>query len=87
MALVGQVYVAHVVLGTVETVDALQIWKFEGGDGAGPVATVADNEHGFGGHDGSQFGLAGASGSELYGFAALARAAAIEMRGQMDDRG
>ena len=78
---VGQVDVAHLVLGIVETIDALQIREFEGRNGAGPVTTIRDDEHGLGSHDGSEFRFAGAASSKLNGFTALAGTTAIEVRG------
>ena len=61
VALVGQVDVTYLVLGSVEAIDALQIGELESGDTRGPVASVAHDKHGLGSYDSSQFGLAGAS--------------------------
>ena len=87
MPLVGQVDITYLVSGTIETVDALKIGKFEGRDTAGPVATVTDDEHRFGSHDGCQLSFAGAACCELYGFAALAGTTTVEVRGQVNHRG
>jgi hypothetical protein len=37
----------------------LQVWELQGWNATGPVATITDNQHGFGSHDGSQFRFTG----------------------------
>ena len=84
VAFVGQVDIAHLVLCSIEAVDALQVGELEGGNAGGPVATIADDEHRFGSHDSCEFWLTSASCTELNGFAALAGTTTIEVRSQMN---